>query len=183
MQFFPTCVSFFYHLITKGRITKGSSASWHCPQSVCRVLGSERWRSCVCVSVCVCTYLSCVGGGARALWGEALPPSLPSPRPIQPEHPQMHTLTGSRALKTQFHFPIHKYLCKSGHSKPNHLPMSHTKCEDTWITRMPPQLKILEWVAISFSRGIFPTQGSNLGLLHCRLMLRLNHQRSPESKF
>ena len=92
---------------------------------------AEAWRSCVCVSVCVCTYLSCVGGGARALWGEALPPSLPSPCPIQPEHPQMHTLTGSRALKTQFHFPIHKYLCKSGHSKPNHLPMSHTKCEDT----------------------------------------------------
>ena len=30
------------------------------------------------------------------------------------------------------------------------------------------QSRILKWVAISFSRGIFPTQGSNLGLLHCR---------------
>ena len=29
----------------------------------------------------------------------------------------------------------------------------------------------LEWVAISFSRGIFPTQGSNLGLLHRRQTL------------
>ena len=29
------------------------------------------------------------------------------------------------------------------------------------------QARILEWVAISFSRGIFPTQGSNPGLLHC----------------
>ena len=29
------------------------------------------------------------------------------------------------------------------------------------------QARILEWV-ISFSRGIFPTQGSNAGLLHCR---------------
>lgn len=85
----------------------------------------------VCVSVCVCTYLSCVGGGARALWGEALPPSLPTTPPIQPEHPQVHTLTRSRALKTQFHVPICKYLCKSGHLKPNHLPMSHTKCGDT----------------------------------------------------
>ena len=28
------------------------------------------------------------------------------------------------------------------------------------------QAGILEWVAISFSRGIFPTQGSNPGLLH-----------------
>ena len=28
------------------------------------------------------------------------------------------------------------------------------------------QARILEWMAISFSRGIFPTQGSNLHLLH-----------------
>ena len=33
------------------------------------------------------------------------------------------------------------------------------------------QARILEWVAISFSRGIFPTQGSNLGLPHSRQML------------
>ena len=30
------------------------------------------------------------------------------------------------------------------------------------------QARILEWVAISFSRGIFLTQGLNPGLLHCR---------------
>ena len=30
------------------------------------------------------------------------------------------------------------------------------------------QARILEWVAIPFSRGIFPTQGSNPHLLHCR---------------
>ena len=33
------------------------------------------------------------------------------------------------------------------------------------------QARILEWVAISFSRGIFPTQGSNPGLPHCRQTL------------
>ena len=33
------------------------------------------------------------------------------------------------------------------------------------------QARILEWVAIPFSRGIFPTRGSNLGLLHCRKIL------------
>ena len=33
------------------------------------------------------------------------------------------------------------------------------------------QARILEWVAISFSRGIFPTQGSNPGLLHGRQTL------------
>ena len=33
------------------------------------------------------------------------------------------------------------------------------------------QARILEWVAGPFSREIFPTQGSNLGLLHCRQIL------------
>ena len=32
------------------------------------------------------------------------------------------------------------------------------------------QARILEWVAISFFQGIFPTQELNLGLLHCRQM-------------
>ena len=39
------------------------------------------------------------------------------------------------------------------------------------------QAKILEWVAVSYSRGIFLTQGSNLGLLHWRQILyHLSHQ-------
>ena len=33
------------------------------------------------------------------------------------------------------------------------------------------QARILEWVAVSFSRRSFLTQGLNLGLLHCRQML------------
>ena len=33
------------------------------------------------------------------------------------------------------------------------------------------QARILDWVAFPFSRGIFPTQGSNPGLLHCRWIL------------
>ena len=33
------------------------------------------------------------------------------------------------------------------------------------------QARILEWVAVSFSRGIFSTQGLNLGLIHCRQTL------------
>ena len=33
------------------------------------------------------------------------------------------------------------------------------------------QARILEWVAIPFSRGILLSQGSNLGLLHCRQIL------------
>ena len=43
------------------------------------------------------------------------------------------------------------------------------------------QARVLEWVAISFSGGIFLTQVSNLGLLHCRHMLcHLSHQRRPK---
>ena len=41
------------------------------------------------------------------------------------------------------------------------------------------QATILEWDAVSFSRGIFPTQGSNSGLPHCRQALyRLSHKGS-----
>ena len=37
--------------------------------------------------------------------------------------------------------------------------------------------RILEWVAHSLLQGIFPIQGSNLGLLHCRQTLYiLRHQ-------
>ena len=44
------------------------------------------------------------------------------------------------------------------------------------------QARVLEWIAISFSRGIFLTQGSNPGLPHCRQMLyRLSHQGSPSN--
>ena len=43
------------------------------------------------------------------------------------------------------------------------------------------QARILEWVAILFSRGIFPTQGSNPGLSRCRQILyQLSHQGSPD---
>ena len=42
------------------------------------------------------------------------------------------------------------------------------------------QAGILEWVALSFSREIFPTQGSNPGLLYCRWILnQLNHRSFP----
>ena len=41
------------------------------------------------------------------------------------------------------------------------------------------QAKILEWVAFPFFRWIFPTQGLNPGLLHCRQILyQLSHKGS-----
>ena len=47
-----------------------------------------------------------------------------------------------------------------------------------------PQARILEWVAISFSRGIFSTQGWNPHLLHWQVgSLPLSHQRSPNFSF
>ena len=45
------------------------------------------------------------------------------------------------------------------------------------------QARILEWVAIPFHQGIFPTQGSNLGLLNCRQILYLpSHKVSLAEK-
>ena len=41
------------------------------------------------------------------------------------------------------------------------------------------QARILEWVGLSLLQGIFPTQGSNPGLSHCRqILFQLGHQRS-----
>ena len=46
------------------------------------------------------------------------------------------------------------------------------------------QARILEWAAISFSRGIFPTQGLNPCLLNCRQILnQLSYEgKSPRSE-
>ena len=45
------------------------------------------------------------------------------------------------------------------------------------------QFRILEWVAVPFSRGILPTHGSNPGLLRCRQILyHLSYQGSPISQ-
>ena len=42
------------------------------------------------------------------------------------------------------------------------------------------QARLLEWVDISSSWGIFPTQGSNSGLLHCsQILYQLSHKGSP----
>ena len=41
--------------------------------------------------------------------------------------------------------------------------------------------KILEWVSLSLLQRIFPTQGLNPGLPHCRQILyQLSHQGSPQ---
>jgi len=41
------------------------------------------------------------------------------------------------------------------------------------------QARILEWVVVL--QGIFPTQGSNPGLVHCRRILyQLSHQGCPK---
>ena len=46
------------------------------------------------------------------------------------------------------------------------------------------QARTLGWVAISSSRGIFPTQGSNQGLPHGRWILyHLSHQGKPQKPY
>ena len=42
------------------------------------------------------------------------------------------------------------------------------------------QARILEWIRQSLLQGMFPTQESNRGLLHCRRILyQLSYQGSP----
>ena len=46
------------------------------------------------------------------------------------------------------------------------------------------QVRILEWIAMPSSRGIFPTQGLNPDLPHCRQILyHLSYQGSPVKEY
>ena len=46
------------------------------------------------------------------------------------------------------------------------------------------QARTLKWVAFPLLQGIFPNQGSNPGLLHCRQILyQLSHKGSPQRNF
>ena len=66
--------------------------------------------------------------------------------------------------------------------------LSHVRLCDSMDCSLPGssvhgifQAIVLEWIAISLSRGIFSTQGSNPGLPHCRQTLYcLNHKGSLE---
>ena len=52
--------------------------------------------------------------------------------------------------------------------------------EIPWTVHGTLQARILEWVAFPFSRRIFPTQGLNQGLPHCRwLLYQLSHKGCP----
>ena len=51
-----------------------------------------------------------------------------------------------------------------------------------YMVRWILQARILEWVACSLLQGIFPIQGQNLGLPHCRQILnQLSHRGSPKA--
>ena len=51
-----------------------------------------------------------------------------------------------------------------------------------WTVRGMLQARILEWVSFPFSRGIFPSQRSNPGLLHCRQILYQLSQREAHDQ-
>ena len=67
---------------------------------------------------------------------------------------------------------VHACMCVYVHTLA--CMLSHVQLFMTPMECSPPgssvhgilQVRILQWAAIPFSRGIFPTQGSNLGLLH-----------------
>ena len=61
----------------------------------------------------------------------------------------------------------------------NHLVMSSSLWPMDSTVHEVLQVRILEWVSFSLLQGIFPTQGLNSGLPHCRQMLyRLSYQQS-----
>ena len=82
-------------------------------------------------------------------------------------------------------FPVVMYRCECGCGLVAQScltlcdPMDYIACQAPLSTGIL-QARVLEWIAISFSRGIFPTQGSNPSLPHCRQMFYgLSHQGSP----
>ena len=59
-------------------------------------------------------------------------------------------------------------------------PRSPTLQADSLLSEPPGKLKNMEVGSLSLLQGIFSTQGSNPGLLHCRRVLyQLSHQGSP----
>ena len=76
-------------------------------------------------------------------------------------------------------FSIYVYMCFVAQS-------CLTLCDPMYCSQAPLspgkilQARILEWVAMPSSKGIFPTQGLNPGLLHCRwIPYHLSHEGSP----
>ena len=45
------------------------------------------------------------------------------------------------------------------------------------------QARTLEVGSLSLLQGIFPTQGSNPGLLHCRILYQLSYEGSPQQGY
>ena len=79
----------------------------------------------------------------------------------------MFTVT-NEVQKDQAFPPVHQYMPNAQSCLTFCNPMDYT-------VHGILQVRILEWVA--FSQGIFPTQGSNSGLLHCRQILyQLSHK-------
>ena len=60
-----------------------------------------------------------------------------------------------------------------------------TRARDSWATLQPEHswtIDVLLLFRLCLLQGIFPTQGLNPGLLHCRqTFYHLNHQGSPHS--
>ena len=66
------------------------------------------------------------------------------------------------------------YLVMSNSLGPHGLQPARLLCPWDSLAR------VLEWVAIILLQGIFPTQGLNPGLPHCRWILYyLSHQKNP----
>ena len=96
---------------------------------------------------------------------------------------RLHVTPNTDSIEMPAGFPVSYHL----------LPLNHKDTSERNVTQSCPtlcdpldytvhgilQARILEWVSHSLLQGIFPAQGSNPGLLHCRQILyQLSHQGS-----
>ena len=95
-----------------------------------------------------------------------------------------HKLWDHLALMSNFEldidYPFEITPAEEIHPTPEAIPLPNNQIRERHYGRFIDnfitvheilQARILEWVAIPFSRGIFPTQGLNPGLLHDRRIL------------
>ena len=90
-------------------------------------------------------------------------------------------LVASVFIKQRYQSEVQNSLLYCQNESKSHSQSCLTLCDPMdYTVHGILQASILEWVAFPFSRGIFPTQGSNPGLPHCRQILhQVSHKGSP----
>ena len=112
-------------------------------------------------------------------WNPCMSPA--SPEPAGRLIPSSLSCLGSLYTDRQTHTHMHTYthVCVLSRPAASNSLWPVDCCPPGSSIRGIPQVRILQWGCHFLLQGIFPTQGSNPGLLHCRWVLyHLNQQGS-----